>query len=509
MDEDEVQSRFSMEDPFELESACIRYLDGVISAEDLSQLNALLADDGAARDRFVEICVQTRELREILAARRALAPEAAHETDFQPSRFEAILVELANQGSRKARSNEQALPEVTPAKKEISKENSPAQKENSPAKGDRPAAEKRPLSFHPSRRFLAMAAAVLLAASIALVLSLRGRSAATLTGVAGVTWAPADAVALGSMVESGKLVHLESGAVEFKFASGASVVVEGPAAFGVTGRNEAVLEYGKIVAHVPAPAHGFSVHTAAMTVTDLGTEFGLNVTRSGEAQVEVFTGVVEVGNAMKGAAPATRLTAGEAVKCDLQSSQIRTADQGTIAFARNLSQVRVPLVLHGTGVAAADGGPDPYWQIVSESANPTFVPQPAVAINIDDLDALFPDDERSKWISADSAAPTVPTGDYIFKTSVDLTSVDPNTAQIRLRFWVDDEVRDIRVNGQSNHIDPWLRGGNSAKGSAVTLGKKSGFKAGVNDIEFVVWNDVRRMALRVEWDGTAVPLAEK
>lgn len=499
MAENQVQPEFAAEDPFDLERISVRYLDGVIGEEELAQLNAVLAQDYVSREHFVQICVQTRELREILAARSALGPGARQDAEFEPGRFEAILAELAKQGYRIAVSIEAQM-DSTPATEQAP----PAAVASAPKK------QEHGFSIRLSRHFLALAATLLLAAAIALVVALRTRTAATLTGTASAKWAPAEAIALGRAMQSGGLVHLESGGAELKFASSASVIVEGPAAFRVVGRNEAYLEYGKIVAHVPTAAHGFTVHTPSLNVTDLGTEFGLNVTRSGEAQVEVFKGTVEVGSTAGGSAPATRLTEGEAVNCDPQSRQIRIADQEAIAFARNLYQVRIPLVLHGTGVAATDGGPDPYWQIVSESANPTFVPCSAVRINTDDLGVFLANDARSKWISDDPTAPDVPTGYYIFKTSIDLTGVNPTTAQIHLQFWVDDALNDIKVNGKSNKLPASLRRGKVNRGTPVTLnGAESGFKAGVNDVEFVVWNDVRRMAFRAEWEGTAVPLPAK
>jgi hypothetical protein len=501
MSEAEAQPHFSVAEPFDLELTAVRYLDGVISQEAVAQLNALLADDVDARNRFVDICLQARELREILAPRSALAPGVAQDADFEPGRFEAVLAELAREGYLKAASIEDAA-ESTPAIRDVS-----------PRRVVRPPIEQtHALSIHLSRRFLAIAATVFLAASLALALSLRGRSSATLTGIAGAKWASADLIELGSTLQTGRLVHLESGAVEIRFASSASVIVQGPAAFRVLGRNEAQLEYGKIVAHVPVPAHGFSVHTASLNVTDLGTEFGLNVTRAGVADVEVFTGTIEVGSSLGGTARPSRLTEGQAATCDVESTEIRPAARGTVAFARNFSQVRVPLLLHGTGVAAQEAGSDPYWQIVSESADPTFVPRPAVAIDTESLDKLGPNDPpRSSWISTDAGAPTVPAGIYVFKTSIDLTGVDPKTANIRLKFWVDDEVRDIRINGKSNKIPTEKLRGSPKTGApwSIPITEQSGLKAGVNDVEFIVFNDLGRMALRVAWEGTAVPLAAK
>jgi hypothetical protein len=43
----------------------------------------------------------------------------------------------------------------------------------------------------------------------------------------------------------------------------------------------------------------------------------------------------------------------------------------------------------------------------------------------------------------------------------------------------------------------------------MSLTEQSGLRAGVNEVEFVVYNALGRTALRVAWEGTAVPLTEK
>ena len=138
---------------------------------------------------------------------------------------------------------------------------------------------------------------------------------ALISRLVGVEWADAtEARANGAVLAPGML-RPKSGAALLEFYSGASVIVEGPAEFSLVAAGEGFLRRGKITAHVPPQARGFKVGSPALTVVDLGTEFGLSVPESAPAEVHVFTGKVEV---LRADAPtSTRaLNAGEGVRAD-------------------------------------------------------------------------------------------------------------------------------------------------------------------------------------------------
>src|SRR5439155_20137562 len=92
-----------------------------------------------------------------------------------------------------------------------------------------------------------------------------------------------------------------AGCAEVTFAKGARVIVEGPVRFTVDSPTEMSLATGKLAATVAGG--GFIVRTPAATVTDLGTEFGVDATADGATHVEVFTGRVEA--ALRAAADGT------------------------------------------------------------------------------------------------------------------------------------------------------------------------------------------------------------
>ncbi len=89
-------------------------------------------------------------------------------------------------------------------------------------------------------------------------------------------------------------IDLREGLLELAFSRGARVVLQGPARLEIAGPNEARLESGSLVAHVPREASGFAVHTPTVSVIDRGTEFGVAVAPSGESRIRVFEGAVDI-----------------------------------------------------------------------------------------------------------------------------------------------------------------------------------------------------------------------
>jgi hypothetical protein len=105
-------------------------------------------------------------------------------------------------------------------------------------------------------------------------------------------WAdPASALkaASGEPLAIGTRLHLRSGSVSIAFWNGARLVLEGPAACQITGREAVDLELGKLTARMKtAQARGLVVRTSELEVVDLGTEFGVEVDSSGQTDVQVL-----------------------------------------------------------------------------------------------------------------------------------------------------------------------------------------------------------------------------
>ena len=117
---------------------------------------------------------------------------------------------------------------------------------------------------------------------------------AVLARAVGVEWANNGGErAVGAVLAAGTL-KLVSGAVLVEFYSGARVVVEGPAELRLMTSGKVELIAGKINAHVPTQAHGFTVLAAGAKVVDHGTDFGVVVSGAAPSEVHVFAREVEM-----------------------------------------------------------------------------------------------------------------------------------------------------------------------------------------------------------------------
>jgi hypothetical protein len=112
----------------------------------------------------------------------------------------------------------------------------------------------------------------------------------------------------------------------------------------------------------------------------------------------------------------------------------------------------------------------------------------------------------SQWISA-TADTVAPSGTYTFRTSVDLTGLDPTTALITGR-WAADNTGYISVNGTKVGFPPIGGiGNNDSEGFRdwTDFSLSGVFAPGVNTIDFVVDNlhDGSPLGVRVELSGAA------
>ena len=147
-------------------------------------------------------------------------------------------------------------------------------------------------------------------------------SVATIHDTANVKWSTnshprfADAP-----IRKAEPMQIESGIVELQLKQGATLIVEGPAQWSIDGENRATLKTGKLVAKVPHAAVGFRLTTPAATIVDLGTEFGVEVNKTGATDVQVIKGRVELhletSNVETTAPKPVTLTAGSARRVEL------------------------------------------------------------------------------------------------------------------------------------------------------------------------------------------------
>ena len=162
----------------------------------------------------------------------------------------------------------------------------------------------------------------------------KANGVAVLARAVGVEWADGNERASGTVLEAG-LLRLRSGAALVEFFSGARVVMEGPTEFQLVSSGEAFLRSGKINAHVPPQAVGFTVNSPTMKVVDHGTDFGVTVGSGAAPEVHVFTGKVEVASASL--APRA-LNGGEAARFDGTAVQSIPAARASFVTEDELSR---------------------------------------------------------------------------------------------------------------------------------------------------------------------------
>ncbi len=130
-------------------------------------------------------------------------------------------------------------------------------------------------------------------------------------------WSQKSSVPTDGSARVGRHYELARGWVDLRLTRGAHVVIQGPAAWQLTSDQQLLLESGKLIAHVPRSARGFTVVTPSAEVVDLGTEFGVEVDGAGKTDVHVLKGSVEVKRLVSEVTAPVRsmkLGAGEAVR---------------------------------------------------------------------------------------------------------------------------------------------------------------------------------------------------
>lgn len=174
--------------------------------------------------------------------------------------------------------------------------------------------------------------------------------------------------------------ELTEGVAEIAFTSGARVFLEGPAVLHLERPGRAFLESGRLSAEVPKAASGFVVNTPRVNVVDIGTRFGVAVEPSGDTEVHVLEGVVEVSRLFGNATP-WLLEEGLAVRADDRTrSELQMVEFGGDRF---------PLRVAGAG---ADPAVDRYLHYrFNETGGPVIEDSGRGMESVGGDASLFPD----------------------------------------------------------------------------------------------------------------------
>ena len=140
------------------------------------------------------------------------------------------------------------------------------------------------------------------------------------TGMVDAQWADVQTATVhGANVSLGRKYALASGLMEITYDTGARVILQGPVTYQVDSHDGGFLSLGKLTARVekkveasnvqslipnpsplsPLPSPLFTIKTPTAVVTDLGTEFGVEVSKEGSTISHVFRGSVQVQRVFK------------------------------------------------------------------------------------------------------------------------------------------------------------------------------------------------------------------
>jgi hypothetical protein len=164
--------------------------------------------------------------------------------------------------------------------------------------------------------------------------------------------------------------------------------------------------------------------------------------------------------------------------------------------------------MRGTGDGAPAGSPDPNWQLVSVPDNAVWKLQQAIVMgNLPD--AYNKEVAAGKWIGVSSKLDNQPVGNFVFRTTVDLTDFDPATVSITATIAADDFVSDIIINGVHTGIATSPDNPNFHYAKSKVLLPATNWHKGVNQIDVQVQNSPNAanpngMMLHVEWSATAL-----
>jgi hypothetical protein len=212
---------------------------------------------------------------------------------------------------------------------------------------------------------LSMAAVILFVLIVRFVPSKTGIEVATLTDGIKAKWADAQTpMNNGTRLVTGNTKFLlREGITQIEFDNLAKVTIESPAEFEIVTGDQVKLNYGRLYATVPQSAIGFAVQTPSARIIDLGTEFGIDASISGDTCLHVMKGKTTLIAGEKSSKVSMEVTAGIAKKvlCFTQTvSDIKFRED---VFVRNINSNTNMLWRGQKEVNLADivGGGNGFW----------------------------------------------------------------------------------------------------------------------------------------------------
>ncbi len=101
-----------------------------------------------------------------------------------------------------------------------------------------------------------------------------------------------EGLVVGNAIPAGRWCYLKSGTLTLRTRAGAEVAIQGPAELRPLSAEVVELGLGKARVRAPHAARGFQLLLPRARITDLGTQFGVDLKASGQVITEVYEGEV-------------------------------------------------------------------------------------------------------------------------------------------------------------------------------------------------------------------------
>lgn len=190
---------------------------------------------------------------------------------------------------------------------------------------------------------------------------------ARITGMVDCQWADSTTAAIGPVaVPLGRKYALASGLLEITYDTGAKVILQGPCTYEVDSTAGGYLSVGKLAARVEKRGESeeidrggshstpysvlrtsdsalFAIRTPTATVTDLGTEFGVEVDEAGFTETHVFQGRVRLtGRGTANSMAEQVLLAGQAARLGSDATAVTVVENKQQRFVRKMPTPETP-----------------------------------------------------------------------------------------------------------------------------------------------------------------------
>lgn len=340
---------------------------------------------------------------------------------------------------------------------------------------------------------------------------------ATISGQSDAAWAGSPGqprLGVGSDLRVGQRLTLESGFAQITTNRGAVAILEGPATVELLDHDNAIrLHAGKLFGICETESSkGFVVRTPHLSITDLGTQFGVDVSTNHGSKVHVFQGEVSVDHPDHlRERQALHLTTGQSAHASSARPEVFVIQQ-TREQIEQFKNVSVQFIsLPGTGAERTVGETDPNWAVVEVNGRKLLTPQPVAVI--DHVFYVLPRfqgqnfDPASQMIGYKPSAELPKDTPFVFESRFFIPdNVDLEAATLQLRYMADIYVQWVRINGQRVRLDQPARGWGEFATSVIN----EHLIHGENTIAFEVINsnpqnhdaqgDRGLVGLRLEWE---------